>query len=291
MYDMPQQFGAQNPTQWGAAIPQNISQLYGQFQGQRVPGQGFNTDGLAATGGVGFAQAAFGPQGYGSPFGQLGMGGFGQGGYGQQPNWGMQSGYGQQRQLTPLDVAEVARQLAPLVAQAQQQPLAAFGYGPYGQQQRLLTQQDVADVVRQILPILPQIVGALQQGGAGQPGAMFGQSAFGQGFMGHHHHAQNPFGAAQQSGQTGQSFGQMGQMGQPIGQMGQPSGQMGQPFGQMGWPGAQAAYGGPQNWASTQPQRQLTLQDITEVARHLASMLPQANGAGQSFGQQRAFYA
>jgi hypothetical protein len=269
MYDMPQQFGAQNPAHWGAAIPQNISQLYSQFQGQRVPGQGFNTD--AAAGGVGFAQAAFGPQGYGSPFGQLGMGGFGQGGYGQ-PSWGMQSGYGQQRQLTPLDVAEVARQLAPLVAQAQQQPLAAFGYGPYGQQQRLLSQQDVADVVRQILPILPQIVGALQQGGTGQPGAMFGQSAFGQGFMGHHHQAQNPFGAAQQFGQTGQSFGQMGQ-----------------PFGQMGWPGAQAAYGGPQNWTSMQPQRQLTPQDITEVARHLASMLPQANGAGQSFGQQRVF--
>jgi hypothetical protein len=277
MYDMPQQFGAQNPTQWGAAIPQNISQLYGQ-QGQRVPGQGFNTDGLAATGGVGFAQAAFGPQGYGSPFGQLGMGGFGQGGYGQQPNWGMQSGYGQQRQLTPLDVAEVARQLAPLVAQAQQQPLAAFGYGPSGQQQRLLSQQDVADVVRQILPILPQIVGALQQqgGGAGQPGAMSGQIGFGQGFMGHHQHTQNPF---------GQAFGNP----QQFGQMGQPFGQMGQPSGQMGWPGAQAAYGAPQNWASTQPQRQLTPQDITEVARHLASMLPQANGAGQSFGQQRAF--
>src|SRR5207245_4590212 len=112
--------------------------------------------------------------------------------FGSGLGWGQQ-GFGQ-RQLSPQDVGEVVRQIAPLLPQilAQtQQPQAAFGYGGYGfGQQRQLTPWDVNEVVRQLIPVLPQIVAAIQQGqtplhmaamhgGLGQGG--FGQGGFGQG--------------------------------------------------------------------------------------------------------------
>lgn len=182
---------------------------------------------------------------YGSPYGPYGQ--FGQsnlGYWGGQPAWGAP-----QRQLSPQDVGDVVRQLVPLlphiIAQAQQ-PLAAIGYGP---QARMLTQHDVNEVVRQILPIVPQIVGALQGQGQFGPGAYFGgfgpqgtlgQAAFGQGFG-----TPNPF-----------NPWQMAQ--QPL---------YGQQFA------APAAYGTGQAWG--QAQRQLTHHDVAEVARQLASLIPQ----------------
>jgi hypothetical protein len=206
-----------------------------------------------------------------SPFGA--SGGFGQAAYGQQPG---QFGFGQsggawgQRQLSPQDVGEVVRQIVPLLpqvlAQSQQQPLAAFGYGGYGMgQQRQLTPGDVNEVVRQLLPMLPQIVGAIQHGQHGQYGQMpmhiaamhgglgqFGQTPFGQS-----PYAQSPFGQ-----------GQIGQFG--------PQSQ----FGQSGWP-MQAAYG-TQGFGA----RQLSPQDVNEVVRQLTTIIPQVMGNLQAYGQR-----
>jgi hypothetical protein len=214
------------------------------------------------------------------PLGGLGQAAFGQ--YGQQwgtpnPNigagigWGAQQGWGQ-RQLTQQDVSEVVRQLVPLLPQvlahAQQSPVA-IQYGAYGQGARLLSPQDVNEVVRQILPILPQIVGALQQQVPLQAAAMYGG-----GYGGHGQ------GQPGQLGQTGwgQTFAQ-----NPYGQQHYFQ----QPFGQVGLPPFQAAFGTPIGWGQNPGQRQLTQQDIGEVVRQLAAILPQVIGNQQAFNQQR----
>lgn len=276
--DMHQHNGLHNPALWGWSNPQNA------MFGQRVAGP--QTDGFGMPGiGFGPTQGAFashpaqnyGPQSYafGNQFGQPLFGAFGQTpGWGGQPNWGMQSPWGQQRQLTHQDIGEVVRQLVPLlpqiVAQAQQ-PLAAYGYGPFGyglaNQQRLLSQQDINEVVRQILPILPQIVGALQGQGPHHLAAM---------------HAGHGYGAAQ--GSFGQNFGAgsnpylMGQ--QSMNPFGNP---FGNPFNQPGW----LAFGNPQNFGPQTP-RQLTPQDTNEVVRQLLWAIPQVIGNLQAYGQQRA---
>jgi hypothetical protein len=147
-----------------------------------------------------------------------------------------------------------------MLAQAQQQPMAAFGYGGYGQGPRMLTPQDVNEVVRQILPIVPQIVGVLQ-GGQGPHQASW--------------NAHGGYGGLGQIGQTsyGQPFAQS-----PLGY---------QPFGQMGMPPVQAAFGGVQGWGM--PSRQLSQQDIGEVVRQLTAAIPQVIGNLQAFNsQQRA---
>jgi len=210
---------------------------------------------------------------FAQPIGGLGQAAFGQyGQYGGQ-QWGTPNAWGQawgqqHRALTQQDVGEVVRQLVPLLpqvlAQAQQPPVA-INYGAYGQGARLLSPQDVNEVVRQILPILPQVVGALQgqaplqaaamyggYGGLG-PQGQFGQTAWGQ--------TQNPF---------GQSYFQQ------------------QPFGQFGLPPFQAAFGTHVGWGQNFGQRQLTQQDIGEVVRQLAAILPQVIGNPQAFNQQRA---
>jgi hypothetical protein len=119
--DVYQQSSWQNPMQWSG--------------NSHTPGTNF-----------GLGQAAYGLQSGPYGTGQLGGG------------WG-------QRQLSPLDISEVVRQMVPLLpqilAQSQQQPLAAYGYGI---NQRQLSPQDINEVVRQLLPILPQIIGAIQQG-------------------------------------------------------------------------------------------------------------------------------
>jgi hypothetical protein len=70
----------------------------------------------------------------------------------------------------------------------------------------------------------------------------------------------------------------------------QPSQQL---FGQPGWPYAQAAFGaqgafgtpwGQQSWGQ---QRQLSQQDVTEVARQLVGIIPQVIGNLQAHNQQR----
>jgi hypothetical protein len=189
--DMQQHMPLQHPQNWGAFN-------YGQPQG------GLGIQGV----GLGLGQAAYGQ--FGQPqFGQA-MGGWGQSGWGGQAGWG-------QRHLSQQDVGEVVRQLMPLLpvvlAQAQHQPMAAFGYGGY-QGPRMLTPQDVNEVVRQILPIVPQIVGLLQQGGGQWPHQM-GYAAHG-------------------------GYGGLGQFGSQF------------PFGQAGMPPFQAAFGGGQGWGQQQ---------------------------------------
>jgi hypothetical protein len=228
-----------NPQNWG-----HINTQYGQPGGPYGLGQNF-----------GIGQAA-----YGQPGGQFGSQPFGQqtfGGWNVGAPWNIQ-----QRQLSQQEVGDVVRQLVPLlpqlIAQAQTQPQAAYGYGglgssvglgfnPFGQQGRQLTQQDVHEVVRQILPLLPQIAAALQGPapyfGQGNQYGGYGLSGIGQAFAGQ----QNPFGQ--------QGFGQP----------------------------AMAAFGN--------AQRQLSQQDASEIARQLVAVIPQVIStlqSNQQFGQQRA---
>jgi hypothetical protein len=231
-HDLHQQFPFQNPQ--AAWMNPQAAQTYGFGLGQAAYGQ------------------QFGPQG-GQQFGQPNIGAWGLGG-----GWGQ----GQHRQLSQNDVGDVVRQLVPLLpqllAQAQQQPQAAFGYGGfgqgYGQNPRTLTQQDVNEVVRQILPILPQIVGTLQGQGPQYAAAMYG----GQGPQ---------FGLQNPLSQFSNPFQQ-----QPFGQQ-----------GQQGWPNAMSAFGGSQAWG----QRQLNQQDVSEVVRQLVGIIPQVIGNLQAYGQQR----
>ncbi len=199
----------------------------------------------------GLGQAAFGQaygQAGGQPFGQTGA-------------------WGQHRQLSPQDANEVVRQLIPLlpqvIAQAQQQPMAAIGSG-----QRMLTQQDVNEVVRQILPIVPQIVAQLQ----GQSPMHAGNTGYGLGMQA-------------QMGMPGQSFSQpFGQ--QPFGQqtLGQQSWAQ-QPYSQQAWPQFQAAIGGSQAGIG-QTQRQLSQQDVSEVVRQLVGVIPNVISNLQASQQQ-----
>ncbi len=261
-YDVQQQASQQFPQQWGQPFGQQ-SPAGGQHLGNMGQPASGQLPGLAA---------------FGQQYGQYGGQQFGQptttGLWGQAATtaWGQQ-----QRQLSPQEVGDVVRQLVPLLpqilAQAQQQPQAAFGYG-YGQPQRMLTQQDVNEVVRQILPMVPQIVTLLQgqmpqqaaaiYGGWGSQGAtgQFGQTASGQSPFPQHQLTQNPF-AQNPFAQT----------------------QMQQPFGQQGLPPIQAAFGGQMGWG--QQSRQLTQQDVGEVVRQLVSIIPQVIGNLQAFTQQR----
>jgi hypothetical protein len=174
------------------------------------------------------------------------------GGWNGQPNWNQP-----QRQLSQQDVGEIIRQLAPLlpqlIAQAQQ-PQAAYGqFGAPAQQARSLTPQDVNDVVRQILPILPQIVSMLQNQVAQPPMPYGGLSA------------QAPWG---QAAFGPQSLGQVPGP-QSLGQVPGP-----QSFGLvLGQQSPLAAYGAPQ--AAVPQQRQLSQEDISEVARQLLGLIPQ----------------
>jgi len=237
------QYNPYNPQSWGSFNTQ-----FGQPNGAFATGTGNN---------FGPGQAA-----YGQPWAQFGMQPFGHQGHG--------SGYGapwsfQQRQLSQHEMGDVVRQLVPLlphlIAQAQTQPQAAYGYGgfgnnpwsqnswgqnPWGQQGRALSPQDVNEVVRQILPIVPQIVGALQ--------------------------GQNPYFAQQ---------GQLGQwgMGQAFAGYQNPQTQIGLPPGFTQQTPFMAAFGGA-------TQRQLSQQDVHEIARQLVAVIPQVIGSLQA-NQQR----
>jgi hypothetical protein len=239
----------------------------------------------------GFGNPQYGPgqAAYGQQFGQYGGSQWG------QPNIGGSGSWGQtQRQLSPYEVGDVVRQLVPLLpqilAQTQQMPQAAYGYGygATGQYPRLLTQQDVTEVLRQIIPILPQVIGLLQNQGPFQGAAMYGGQGMPGGLF-----AQHPFGQV--------AFGQIPTGQFPLGHMSQPfpMGQMShlqQSFGQQAWPQFLGAFGGPQTLGSqafgttgawSQPQRQLTEQDVNEVARQLVGIIPQVVGNLRTFNQQR----
>jgi hypothetical protein len=276
-YDMQQQGPLPNWQQTGQIGPQ-FAQLHGSWPGNSW----FGNPGLAA-----YGQQAYGQQAYGQQNGQYGtqppFGAFGNNsGWGTQPQWNMQPASGQwwgqqqQRQLSPYDVNEVVRQLVPalpqIIAQAQQ-PYPGLAYAAYGQTPRTLTPQDVNDVVRQLLPLLPQIVGALQ----GQPQQQFamhgGIGSMGQGHLGQHFAAQNPLAMQNPLAASFQ---------QPSFQQPWQFGSLGQ---QYGVPQFQAAFSGPQQWG--QSQRQLMPQDLADVSRQLAALIPQVIGNLQAINQQR----
>jgi hypothetical protein len=257
------QFGPQN--QWG---PQ-LSQLYNAALGAPSLHAASSTPGQAAYGQQYGQYGAYGAQPGVAPFGY-------NAGWGGQPQWGAQQPqqqwgaqppqwWGQQRQLSQQEVSEVVRQLLPalpqIIAQAQQ-PNLGLAYAAYGQTPRTLTQQDVNDVVRQLLPLVPQIVGALQ----GQPQLQY--AAFG---------AQQPMWQQQPLFHQQQPFLQQALQQQPFQQQLWP--------GQYGAPQLHAAFGGQQQWG--QPQRPLTQQDVTDVTRQLAGLIPQVIGNLQAFNQQR----
>jgi hypothetical protein len=95
----------------------------------------------------------------------------------------------------------------------------------------------------------------------------------GQGHLGQHFAAQNPFATQNPLAASFQ---------QPSFQ--QPS-QFGSPGQQYGMPQFQSAFGGPQQWG--QSQRQLMPQDLADISRQLAALIPQVIGNLQANNQQR----
>ena len=201
--------------------------------------------------GYGQPGAGFGPSGFGQA--AYGSGGFGPGVYGGGqglPNW-------------------------------------SYGWGG-GFPQRQLSPQDVSAILQQIAPVLPQVIAQAQQQ------QYMPQAAFGGGF-GWRHGSLSPQdvnevvrqilpaipqllqsmqGQPWQAGSLG--FGQMGGFGQ-YGGFGQPN---------MGF--GQAAYGWTPQASPFQHNlsRQLTPQDVAEIARQLAEAIPQTMG-GQTAAQPR----
>jgi hypothetical protein len=146
----------------------------------------------------------------------------------------------------------------------------SFGYPGWGAQpqswgqqpQRQLSQYEVSEVVRQLLPALPQILAQAQQ-----QTMPFGYAAYGQ----------TPRLLSQQD--VNEVVRQiLPFVPQIVGML------QGQPFGQYGLPQFQSAFGSPM-WG--QPQRQLTQQDVAEIARQLVGVIPQVIGNLQAFSQQR----
>jgi len=186
----------------------------------------------------GLGQAAFG-----APYGAFGAQPYGQTGIG---GWGAGGfgGQGTQRQLSPQDVSDVVRQLVPLlpqvIAQAQQ-PHAAFAYNPYGQSPYGQTMRTLTpqDVNDVVRAILPALPQIV--------GMLQGQSQF-PSAPAHWLGAQGGLGQA--------AFGQS------------PATQ---------YPFAQTMFPQQQGIGQTQ-QRQLSPQDIGEVARQLAGVIPQVIG-------------
>jgi hypothetical protein len=115
-------------------VPQIVGMLQGQPQLQYAAmqgGQGFGQQGI---GQQGLGQQGLGQQG----FGQQGLGPFGLGNPAQ--NFGQNFG-------TQFGIPQIQ---------------AAFGGPTAWGQQRQLTQQDVADVTRQLIGVIPQVIGNLQ---------------------------------------------------------------------------------------------------------------------------------
>jgi hypothetical protein len=192
----------------------------------------------------------------------------------------------QNPQQTSPQVAAALQQLAQALQQTQQTQQGGLGQGLFGQGafgqnpfggnqnwggQRQLTQQEVSNALQQIAPILPQIIAQAQQQNQGQPLAAFGGSGYG---------------SAQRS-LSQQDVNEVVRQILPILpqllQQQQGYGQGG--FGQQGfgWQG-QAAYGmtPQQNMGPFgqhhQHQRQLSPQDVNEIARQLAEVIPLAYG-------------
>jgi len=200
-----------------------------------------------------------------------------------------QNAFQNPHQTSP-QVAAALQQLAQALQQTQQTQQGglgqgqfgqgAFGQGVFGQNtpfgtgqnwggQRQVSQQEVSNVLQQIAPILPQIIAqAQQQNQMQQPLAAFGGG----------------YGVNQRS-LSQQDVNEVVRQILPIlpQLLQQQQGQGG--FGQQGsgWQG-QSAYGnsqqntGPFGQQQHQHQRQLSPQDVNEIARQLAEVIPLAYG-------------
>jgi hypothetical protein len=204
----------------------------------------------------------------------------------------------QNPQQTSPQVAAALQQLAQTLQQNQQTQQGglgqglfgqgAFGQGVYGQNtpfgtgqnwggQRQVSQQEVSNVLQQIAPILPQIIAqAQQQTHMQQPMAAFG------GGYGFNQRSLSQQDVNEVVRQILPIIPQLLQQQQGYGQGQQGLGQQG--YGQQGfgWQG-QGAYGNPQQNTGLfgqqhQHQRQLSPQDVNEIARQLAEVIPLAYG-------------
>jgi len=198
-----------------------------------------------------------------------------------------QNAFQNPQQQTSPQVAAALQQLAQALQQNQQTQQGGFGQGlgqgAYGQGvfgqntpfgtgqnwggQRQWTQQEVSNVLQQIAPILPQIIAQAQQTQMQQPMAAFG------GGYGFNQRSLSQQDVNEVVRQILPILPQLLQHQQGYGQGG--LGQQGS-----GWQG-QAAYGltpqqnfGPFGQHQHSNQRQLSPQDVNEIARQLAEVLP-----------------
>lgn len=202
-----------------------------------------------------------------------------------------QNAFQNSQQQTSPQVAAALQQLAQALQQTQQGGLGqgqfgqgAYGQGAFGQNtssgqtwggQRQFTQQEVSNALQQIAPILPQIIAqAQQQNQMQQPMAAFG------GGYGFNQRSLSPQDVNEVVRQILPIVPQLLQQQQSYGGGGQGG------FGQQGpgWQG-QGAYGmatqqnsGPFGQHQHSHQRQLSPQDVNEIARQLAEVIPLAYG-------------
>jgi len=265
-FDTQHQNAQFNPQQW-APFGSQAAQPFAWLGAPSMQANGGYGPGGYGLGGYGLGQAAYGQQ-YGQYGGQPSIGAFGHiagwGGQQQQPQWGAQQqqpqwgqpqwGGPQQRQLSPQDVNEVVRQLVPalpqILAQAQS-PQTAIGYAAYGQAPYGQAPRTLSqqDVNEVVRQILP-IVPQIVGMLQGQPQLQYAALHGGAGL--------GQFGM----GNSAQNFG-----------------------AQFASPQFQSAFGAPMGWGHH--QRQLTQQDVADVTRQLAGLIPQVIGNLQAFGQQR----
>lgn len=153
----------------------------------------------------------------------------------------------------------------------------------WGGSQRPLSPQDVGAILQQIAPVLPQVIAQAQQH-QNQPMAAYA-GGFGAG--------QRTLSPQDVSEIVRQILPVIPQLLQSMQQQGGPWG-LGQiglgPVGGLGlagqgWQG-QAAFGFGQPQNPYQQARQLTQQDVNEIARQLSDVIQQAY-SGQQFGQMR----
>jgi hypothetical protein len=196
----------------------------------------------------------------------LGHQSFGQHGYGNQgqvPVWG-QPALGQ-----PSDQHRFGQHIGSLGQ--------VGGVGvQWASQPRQLSPKNATEVIRQLVPLLPQII-ALAQQQHPQPAFGFGQRTLTQQDVSEVVRQILPVAAQIAEQMQGQSPVHAGsELGQPATMGHLPSGQQ-QLFGQQAYPQLHAA----------QSPRQLTQQDVSEVVRHLAGVIPQVIHNLQTTTQHR----
>jgi hypothetical protein len=189
-----------------------------------------------------------------------------------------QQGYATQGQISGLGQGALGQPYGQFGGQQSGQHFGALGpmggvgmQSPWALQQRQLSPHDANEVIRQLVPLLPHIIAQAQQ--------WHPQAAFGYGQRTLTQHDVNevvrqilpfvPQIVAQLQGQS------------PVHAVHHQH-----PVGQQAWPQVQAAFGAIQPGLG-QLHRQLTQQDVSEVVRQLAGIIPQVIQQLQATSQQR----